>query len=162
MPTHDELNRPVYWQYSYEVAPYDGTGGRTICIGDRCLISVEHARDTHILKNVVYNTYVAVIIVDVTKVGDLKLSSLSDYIGMVALASLKSDLPAVVVPSILSAFTDVAAGKPPQLGATPWDIGYLKGLYASSADVSAQAEQFEIYSRFERQMKDHPDATATQ
>lgn len=77
------------------------------------------------------------IFVDSSRVGNVQLAALSDYIAMVALAQIDPAADTSSYPTILSLF------KPGQnpTAMTDWDIAYLDGLYHSTRNASSILQQ---------------------
>jgi hypothetical protein len=88
-----------------------------------------------------------IIVMDVTRMGRLRISSLADYIAMVALAQVDPKAEITGVSSVLNLFTDRAAGVEPVAGMTEWDKAYLKGLYGATRDARRGADQQEDITR---------------
>lgn len=76
-----------------------------------------------------------IIIMDTTRIGKLRFSSLADYIAMVGLAQVDPDADVGGVSSVLNLFDDRAAGVEPAVAMTEWDMAYLKGLYTARRDA---------------------------
>ncbi len=76
-----------------------------------------------------------IIIMDVSRIGKVRFTSLADYIAMVGLAQVDPDADLAGVSSVLNLFADRAAGIEPVAALTEWDKAYLKGLYAARRDV---------------------------
>lgn len=67
-----------------------------------------------------------IVIVDVTRTGDVPVSALADYISMVALAQINADAEMGDRDTILNLFTDPSGPR----AMTEWDHGYIRALYA--------------------------------
>lgn len=89
----------------------------------------------------------AIIIVDATRVGDVQLTALADYIAMVALAQVSADAQTRGYPTILNLFAEQPAHARP--GAlTEWDEAYLQGLYAATRNApNLRAHEADIARR---------------
>lgn len=88
-----------------------------------------------------------IIVMDVTRMGRLRMSSLADYVAMVGLAQVDPEAEIAGVSSVLNLFKDRAAGVEPVAAMTEWDKAYLKGLYGASRDARRGAEQEEDIAR---------------
>jgi hypothetical protein len=78
-----------------------------------------------------------IIILDVSRIGQVSYGALSDYVTLVTLAQIEPSADASAWPSILNLFS---AAEPPT-GLTEWDRDYLKSLYAASRDRARPAQQ---------------------
>lgn len=77
------------------------------------------------------------IIVDVSKTGQINFGALSDYVAMVALAQVQADAYTNDYDSVLNLFS--ATDKP--TGMTQWDRDYLASLYTASRDRARPSQQ---------------------
>lgn len=77
----------------------------------------------------------AIVIVDVTKVGQVRFAALADYIAFVSLAQIDPQAEPKTGSSILNLFSDKAAGIEPQEALTSWDVAYLTGVYEARRDT---------------------------
>lgn len=77
------------------------------------------------------------IIVDVSKIGQIPFGALSDYVAMVALAQIDPDADARDYDSILNLFAEASA--PDRL--TGWDRDYIKALYEAPRDRANASQQ---------------------
>jgi hypothetical protein len=71
----------------------------------------------------------AIIVVDVPRMKDVKLSQLSDYVAMIGLAEINLDKEIITAPSVLRLFSE--AGGAPADGMSVWDQVLLKSLYGT-------------------------------
>lgn len=76
-----------------------------------------------------------VIVLDAKRMGTVRFAALADYVTMVSLAQIAPDSDTGGVSTILSLFSDKAAGVTPPEGLTDWDMAYLHGLYTARRDV---------------------------
>lgn len=76
-----------------------------------------------------------IIVLDVSRIGKLKLGALADYIAMVGLAQIDPEADTHGVSSILNLFEDREVGATPADGLTEWDLAYLDGLYGARRDT---------------------------
>lgn len=88
-----------------------------------------------------------IIVMDVTRMGRLRMSSLADYIAMVGLAQVDPEAETAGVSSVLNLFADRAAGVEPVTGMTQWDKAYLKGLYGAKRAARRGADQEDDIAR---------------
>lgn len=88
-----------------------------------------------------------IIVMDVTRMGRLRMSSLADYIAMVGLAQIDPEAEITGVSSVLNLFSDRAAGVEPVAAMTEWDKAYLKGLYGAKRDARRGTDQQEDITR---------------
>jgi len=77
----------------------------------------------------------AIVVVDATRVGQVRFAALADYIAFVSLAQIDPDAAPDSGRSILSLFSDRAAGAEPQQSLTDWDTAYLTGVYTARRDT---------------------------
>lgn len=82
-----------------------------------------------------------IIVMDVTRMGRLRMSSLADYVAMVGLAQVDPEAETTGVSSVLNLFADRAAGVEPAAGMTAWDKAYLKGLYGAKRAARRGSDQ---------------------
>ncbi|MBA2588761.1 MAG: hypothetical protein H0U98_09075 [Alphaproteobacteria bacterium] len=93
------------------------------------------------------------IVADPTKLTDYEMGTLADYIAMLALTQLGSlDVCQQQLPSIINLLAKDCAGAPNQLSES--DLGYLRGLYAMSADGNLRVQQDGIAHQMKRNFKD--------
>lgn len=82
----------------------------------------------------------ALIVVDGRQLKNVNLRQMADYIALIGLADLRSDVGSTAVPSILDLF---GHGKPPQ-GLTPWDRAFLYSLYNTTHMSVLEVPEMEI------------------
>ena len=155
-PQSSDYDAPVSWRYGLEVAPADGVGEAVSLRNGQPFLTVLHARDSRILLNAVYHINMSIIIVDTTKVRSIKNSSLSDYIATVALSQISSHVDVENAASILTLFIDRDAGRPLRPGVTSWDLAYLRSLYSTRSDVSANTQRLEMVDKFKSESEGPP------
>lgn len=78
----------------------------------------------------------AMIIVDATRVGDVQLAALADYIAMVTLAQINPGADTRAFPTILNMFAEQPARAPAVTTLTDWDVAYLQGLYSATRNAA--------------------------
>jgi hypothetical protein len=88
-----------------------------------------------------------IIVMDVTRMGKLRMTSLADYIAMIGLAQVDPDANPAGVSSVLNLFADREAGVEPVPGMTEWDKAYLKGLYGAKRSARRGVDQEEDITR---------------
>jgi hypothetical protein len=92
------------------------------------------------------------IVADPTKLTDYEVGTLADYIAMLALTQLNSlDVCQQQLSSIINLLAKDCAGAPNQLSES--DLGYLKGLYAMSADGNMRMQQDGIAHQMKQTFK---------
>jgi hypothetical protein len=92
--------------------------------------------DSHLAFNVILDIYRVFVIVDQTQVQEVSRGQLADYIGMVALAQLKSNPRLADAPSILRLFDGDPHTAPD--GVSEWDQAFLKALYVTEQKSKLQ------------------------
>ena len=81
------------------------------------------------------------VIVDTTRLAGATYEQLAGYIAMTALAQVREEDFAGRLPTILSLFSDLGAGRTPQAGMTRWDRAYLRGLYEARSNAPSLVVQ---------------------
>lgn len=134
-----ETPRPVRWWHVTQTVSSDGMAyGRTAdgSAGSVTVRSMGRVRGTtrdqfdHV-----------VIMIDVSRVGVIRFSALSDYIAMVGLAQIDPDTDPTDVPSVLNLFAARDKGAAPPIGLTSWDVAYLQALYNVNPNVIKGSRQ---------------------
>jgi hypothetical protein len=91
---------------------------------------------THLSFNVVSEIYRDIVVVDTTRLQGLSREQIVDYVGMVALAEIKTGAHPDDAPTILKLFDggpqDAAAGM------SDWDRAFLKSLYSTEQKSKLQ------------------------
>lgn len=119
---------PVRW---WHVTSRKTADGERYQAGDSILV-----RGVGRLKSTTRDDFDHVIIVlDVSRIGKMRLGALADYIAMVGLAQIDPQADTKGVSSILNLFEDREAGLTPPDGLTEWDLAYLNGLYGARRDT---------------------------
>jgi hypothetical protein len=96
--------------------------------------------DSGRLKNGLRTVFHHVIITaDPAKLGDYEVGTLADYVAMLALAQLNSLDTCQQLPSIINLLARGCPGPPNAISDS--DLGYLRGLYAMSADGNLRMQQ---------------------
>lgn len=94
------------------------------------------------------------IIVDARQSVGITFDGLAEYIAMVSLAQLSSDVEGVEVPSILNLFLERDAGRAPPTGMSEWDTAYLNGLYRAQRNAtSVEAQERQMIRRMVRELE---------
>lgn len=75
-----------------------------------------------------------VILVDITRLGDVTFAQLADYVAMIAMAQINPEVDASDHASVLNVFADPTAVQ----GLTDWDLAYLGALYDARLDRVSQ------------------------
>lgn len=129
-----DTSRPVrWWQVSM---PTDSeTGQRAIRIPGECANACSGPMDyapvinvasaSRLTTQIVDNIFRAIIVVDLSKTGDVNSAQLADYIAMVSLAQIDPTADTSAYASILNVFSDPNSAA----SLTEWDKAYLEGLY---------------------------------
>jgi len=97
----------------------------------------------------------ATIVVDVTKLGELELEPVANYVAMLALSQTRSYevcQPLVSITNLLTSVCDVSF-KPNTLSDN--DMAYLKALYKMNSDNMLQGQQSDIASSMEKNLGAH-------
>ena len=163
-----DASRPVrWWQISM---PTDSeTGQRAIRLPGECVGACSGPMDYAPLFNVasasrlttqiIDNIFRAIIVVDVTKMGDVNSAQLADYIAMVSLAQIDPKADTSAYASILNVFSEPNSAA----SLTEWDKAYLEGLYdAQRTQKNLRAGTTEIESSIRRahsRLAAEPEAT---
>ena len=96
---------------------------------------------SRITRNVVWSLTSAVVVVDKTRLRDVNIGQLTDYISMYALSRLKTPAHFGDAPTILGLFDDATSegvsAQAPQ-GLTPWDDALLESLYHTNPKLVLQ------------------------
>lgn len=101
-------------------------------------MTVRHGGPSLLRRGTHLNFTAAIVIVDARSMGDgFDLGALADYLAMVTLAQVDPEAETQGLPTILNLF--VQAGAPHTL--TEWDVGYLRGLYATGEDDNRNRQQ---------------------
>lgn len=87
----------------------------------------------------------AMVVVDASRVGQVRFPALADYIAFVSLAQIDPDAAPATAPSILGLFADREAGREPVQRMTDWDFAYISGVYSARRDTfNAEAQKRDI------------------
>ncbi len=81
----------------------------------------------------------AIVIVDVSQLESVQLGALADFLAFVILAEVEPERPRLPVPSILNLWRNGSDVE----DLTPWDTGYLAGLYSANVRVSGSGTAVE-------------------
>jgi hypothetical protein len=82
-----------------------------------------------------------IVVVDSTKVVNVNIGQLTDYIGFIGLAQINLDKPLGDAPSILRLFTADGDSRPAAM--TAWDHGLLHGLYSTEQTSRGRTSEIE-------------------
>jgi hypothetical protein len=94
----------------------------------------------------------ALVVVDTTKIAGQRIGAIADHVAMLSLARPGTLKTCTELPSILDALD---ADCPSSLGVdamTPYDLAYLKGLYAVNPEENLQLQQRKITTRIVREV----------
>ncbi len=129
-----ETPRPVRWWHVTHVTMADG---RTYTRGSQVLVrSMGRVRGT--TRDNFDHVFV---MIDVSRVGVIRFSALSDYIAMVGLAQIDPETDPTGVPSVLNLFAARDKSATPPVGLTSWDVAYLQALYNVNPNVIKGSRQ---------------------
>jgi hypothetical protein len=81
----------------------------------------------------------SLVIVDVSRLRSIDLNTLADYLAFVILAEVEPQPARASMPSILNVWDEEAR----VVALTPWDTGYLRGLYGADVRVSGSGAAVE-------------------
>ncbi len=133
-----ETQRPVRWWHVSQTETADGDVlGNTNPYGRMLSMTEQEFRGAEVTRPAMNDfgrltrpTLQAmrnvVAIVDATRVGQVRLDALADYIAMVAFAQTDPSADTEGYDTILNLFSDTPSG---QSGMTDWDRAYLQGVY---------------------------------
>ena len=82
-----------------------------------------------------------ILIVDSRRAAGATFDALGGYLAMAALAQLDADADHAGEPTVLKLFQAKAAGDPLPTDLSDWDRAYLRGLYATDANMSGRMQQ---------------------
>ena len=98
-----------------------------------------------------------IIILDMSRIGTVSFASLADYVSMVSLAQVDSQVDASGFDSVLNLFAENGSRS---LRMTDWDLAYLRGLYTARGDAAdPERQQREISFQIRRQLEAQGRAT---
>lgn len=128
-----ETNRPVRWWYIWQEV---GEGGQVVSSDDRNRNIPElrvpdrgRVASRHNTRQAFTH---AIIIADSAQVTGVQMNALADYIAMAALAQVSPTASSDGQPTIMTLFSDVAAGRTPPAELTSWDQARLQSLYGAA------------------------------
>ncbi len=88
--------------------------------------------------------FTVMIVVDLNKVGKAPLSSIADYVAMLALAQTASYDACKPLPSIANLMTEGCAADKKTVAMTPSDVAFLRGVYKSAVGAPLKVQQANI------------------
>jgi hypothetical protein len=140
-----ESDAPVrWWHVSQEYT--QGNEAVTETLDGQAPYTVRHGGPSLLRRGTHLNFVAAIVIVDGRRLVDgVDLGALADYLAMVTLAQVDPEAETQGLPTILNLF--VQAGAPHTL--TEWDVGYLRGLYATGEDDNRNRQQTIMRSTME-------------
>jgi len=118
-----------------------GRCGGVVGDGDEFAISLQYFA-SRIERYDVIAFSLSLVIVDTAWSKPVKLGQLVDYAAMVGLADIDLDAQLGDTPTVLRLFDESPDQQPP--GLTPWDEGFLSGLYHSDQANRTQASQIAV------------------
>jgi hypothetical protein len=131
-------DRPVrVWHNACNVPPLRGyyePGGQLNC-GTGVL-------GTRLVRSSVRAIYSAIMVVDTTAIEGVTFNQLSDYVAMVGLAKIRTDLEIGGAPTILGLFAADDASR--SNGMTAWDRSFLKGVYETTDGSVTELAQIKV------------------
>jgi hypothetical protein len=144
-----EAGTPVRWWNVVMPVTLD-TGDRAITLRGETQLNPEfplavRVRDSSRMRsNIRYDMAWTIVIMDMTKVGDVSLAALADYVGMVSLAQVDPQADVSGQETVLNLF----AGDQTVSGLTSWDRDYLTALYRAPNDRADGARQQDSVEHF--------------
>lgn len=138
-----ETTRPVRWWHVSQTQTADGDVlghtnpyGEPRSIGDQEFRGVEVARPSindfgRLTRPTLQAVRNVVVVVDATRVGQVRLDALADYIAMVSFAQTDPSANTYGYDTILNLFSDPSSG---EAGLTDWDLAYLQGVYSGAGN----------------------------
>lgn len=97
------------------------------------------AGGSHLVFNAMWSLSTVFVIVDQTRLHEVKLGQLADYVAMAGFAKLKPGARLGDAPTILTLFNGTPEAAPS--GLTDWDRTFLKSLYATEQKSKLQRSQ---------------------
>jgi len=155
-------DRPVRWWNVVMPVTLD-TGDRAITLRGETQLNPEvplavRVRDgSRLRSNIRYDMAWTIVIVDMTRVGDVSLAALADYVGMVSLAQVDPQADVSSQETVLNLFAEGQTGS----GLTGWDRDYLTALYRAPndrADGGRQQDGVEHFLVRERRQANDAEA----
>lgn len=141
---------PVRWWHVAGVASNDGVRAGDSHTGDAAAVRIDGGSRIHRATRVDFGG--AFIVVDANRIAGLPLGALADYLSMVGLAQLTPETDTSAFPSILNIFNGVAGGPPADVRLTAWDMSYLRGLYTTKRDLTADSQRGDIVNTMVRSL----------
>ena len=86
--------------------------------------------------------YLAIVMVDLTRIEGLTFGQVADHVAMVGLAQVRTSPDIAATPSILSLFAEGGADKP--TGLTDWDQSFLKAVYETREGNVTEVSQIKM------------------
>lgn len=134
-----ETPRAVRWWHVTQTLGVDGFGYQRDTEDGPGSLQV---RSLGRIRATTKDNFVGVIImVDVSRVGVINFSALTDYVAMVGLAQIDPDTDPAGVPTVLNLFAARDKGAKAPLGLTSWDVAYLQALYNTNPAVIRGSRQ---------------------
>jgi hypothetical protein len=134
-----------WWHVSHEYTQAGELVEETM-MGEAPMI-VRHGGPSLLRRGTHHNLTGALIIVDGRRISDgFDLGALADYLAMVTLAQIDPAAETQGLSTILNLFGQPDAPR----ALTEWDVGYLRGLYATNIDDNGQRQQSTIARTMEQ------------
>jgi hypothetical protein len=118
-----------------------GTGATATAENTYPLVQLHKPGGTRLEWDGVQNLSLVIAVIDTTRIGNLNVGQLADYVGMVGLAEVHLDARVGSTPSIMQLFNE-AGGSLPQ-GLSSWDEAFLKSVYDTNQRSVVQLQTIE-------------------
>lgn len=133
-----------WWHISNEFTQANQRVGESV--DGQASTTVRHGGPSLLRRATHLNFTAAIVIVDARSlVNGFDLGALADYLSMVTLTQVDPAAETQDLSTILNLFTQASAPR----ALTEWDIGYLRGLYATDMDDNRNRQQTIIRSTME-------------
>jgi len=118
-----------------------GMSGSPTATANNTYPSIALHKGTRLEWDGVQNLTLAIVVIDTTRIGNLSVGQLADYISMVGLAEVHLDAKIESAASILNLFDATKETLPPAL--TGWDQAFLKSVYDTDQRSIVQLSEIE-------------------
>jgi hypothetical protein len=145
-----ETPRPIRVWYSagtvgadgqFFIGLLDATSERARPSGQAPWVHIPPDAATRLKLTATRNISSVIVVVDSTKIGNINLGQLTDYIGLVGLAQINFEKQPGDVPTILRLFESAGESRPTEM--TVWDKALLHALYSTSQTGVMQISQMQ-------------------
>ena len=117
-----------------------GTGATATAENTYPVIALHTPGGTRLAWDGVQNLSLVIAVIDITRIKNLSVGQIADYVGMVGLAEVHMDAQ-VRAPSILQLFNAAADSSPHSLSS--WDEAFLKSVYDTNQRSVVQLQNIE-------------------